>query len=306
MRCVDVERYVYLYLDGELDERDCAELEAHLQACAACRHTVQQEQRFVEGLRRGLVCAPAPHALRRRIREAIAQGGCLPGPSAGWGAGVHRRHAGRWLMVAAAGALAVVALIATAAYRQPVLSRPGARVGSASAVSTDPLRIGGMATLAGAMWSGAGDVLSELVSLLPGSPDELVDKAISTHQADAPLDTPDDRDTVARCVRRWAGIDFHPPLPETHELHLVGVRVGTFRSVPIVVYGYDFRGRRLTLIQVPVPASLPVRPGIPLLVTRRHGYNVLAFSQGGNLLTSLVTDLPEYQARRLLAIARMP
>ena len=44
MNCSDIERYVYVYLDGEFEERELREFEVHTAQCDPCRRRVASEE----------------------------------------------------------------------------------------------------------------------------------------------------------------------------------------------------------------------------------------------------------------------
>ena len=73
--CDDVRRHLWSYLDREADPPTCAELEAHLEACAYCQRMVQFDQSFKRLVRR---CADAEpispsvvETLRTRVEAVI-------------------------------------------------------------------------------------------------------------------------------------------------------------------------------------------------------------------------------------------
>jgi anti-sigma factor (TIGR02949 family) len=81
MDCTELERSVDVWLDGELDHRDRAELERHLEGCGHCRSLAEARTRIREALRRKLreamgADAPAgaaPAELRARVVRALAR-----------------------------------------------------------------------------------------------------------------------------------------------------------------------------------------------------------------------------------------
>jgi anti-sigma factor (TIGR02949 family) len=68
--CRDLEPLLHAYVDGEFQDADRAEFEAHLAQCAGCRQRVSNEQLFREKLR-AAATVRAPEALRARITEAV-------------------------------------------------------------------------------------------------------------------------------------------------------------------------------------------------------------------------------------------
>ena len=70
MHCFDA-RFMPAYVDGEFDERDRGEFEAHLRACNDCRTATRFEAWFVQGIKRSVPQTPAPAQLRERILEQL-------------------------------------------------------------------------------------------------------------------------------------------------------------------------------------------------------------------------------------------
>jgi anti-sigma factor RsiW len=81
MECGDVERSADPYLDGEFDERERAEVDAHLAACEPCRARWEELTRVRTAVRARLreammppsAAGRAPAALRARIEGALAR-----------------------------------------------------------------------------------------------------------------------------------------------------------------------------------------------------------------------------------------
>jgi len=81
MDCTELERAVDAYLDGEFDDRERAEADAHLVACPRCRDLVERQGCLRDAVRarlREAMAAPAPagrapEALRARIQDALAK-----------------------------------------------------------------------------------------------------------------------------------------------------------------------------------------------------------------------------------------
>jgi anti-sigma factor RsiW len=80
MDCAELERSVEAYLDGEFEDRERAEAEAHVGACQPCRALVESRGRLRAALRARLreamgpstPAGRAPEALRRRVQAALA------------------------------------------------------------------------------------------------------------------------------------------------------------------------------------------------------------------------------------------
>ncbi|HEU4386065.1 MAG TPA: zf-HC2 domain-containing protein [Anaeromyxobacteraceae bacterium] len=86
MTCGEVERLVDPWLDGELDDRDQAEVLRHHQACPACRARAERRSReravlrakLREAMGPGTRAGTAPEALRERLLQALDR------PAAPW------------------------------------------------------------------------------------------------------------------------------------------------------------------------------------------------------------------------------
>jgi anti-sigma factor RsiW len=79
MDCSDLERSIDAYLDGEFDDRERIEAEAHLSACPRCRAMAEGQGRLRAALRaklREAMTPPAvraPAALRARVERTLSQ-----------------------------------------------------------------------------------------------------------------------------------------------------------------------------------------------------------------------------------------
>jgi anti-sigma factor RsiW len=81
MDCRELERSVDAFLDGEFDERERVEAEAHLEGCPRCRSMVDGQARIRTSIRarlRDAMAAPAaagmaPDALRDRVVRSLAR-----------------------------------------------------------------------------------------------------------------------------------------------------------------------------------------------------------------------------------------
>jgi anti-sigma factor RsiW len=97
----DIEVQVDALLDGELAERDAAEVEAHLAACPTCARFREDRLALRSAVRAELPRLDAPDVLRARVRAALRK-------EAGHQRRLLGRAAGRWLALAAS--LAAVAI----------------------------------------------------------------------------------------------------------------------------------------------------------------------------------------------------
>jgi mycothiol system anti-sigma-R factor len=63
--CDRVQANVWQYLDHEIDQMSCAELEAHMAGCPDCQRAVEFDRRFKEVLRR---CVSEQRLSQERVR----------------------------------------------------------------------------------------------------------------------------------------------------------------------------------------------------------------------------------------------
>ncbi len=71
MNCEDVQKYAFTYLDGEFGDRERAEFDCHLAACAGCRCRIEEGASFRRVLRRNLCQVPADAATRLRVTARL-------------------------------------------------------------------------------------------------------------------------------------------------------------------------------------------------------------------------------------------
>jgi mycothiol system anti-sigma-R factor len=69
--CRDVLEQVYLYLDGEIDDADCAQIRQHLDECAPCLREFGIEQEVKALVARTCGCDVAPESLRSKVMMRI-------------------------------------------------------------------------------------------------------------------------------------------------------------------------------------------------------------------------------------------
>lgn len=69
--CQEARRYVFGYLDGELELATESEFLAHLEACKRCLGVVEFERRVLAFVRRRSRLEPAPEALKDRVGELV-------------------------------------------------------------------------------------------------------------------------------------------------------------------------------------------------------------------------------------------
>ena len=69
--CAEVRAFVYVYLDGEIDETHRVEVWAHLQECHPCAQEYSAEELLKERVGRSCRCDATPVHLRTRIISEI-------------------------------------------------------------------------------------------------------------------------------------------------------------------------------------------------------------------------------------------
>jgi anti-sigma factor RsiW len=89
MSCEGFRPFIDAYVDGEFDERESAEMEAHLERCDACRTEVEHRLRLKEALQETGKQQSCPEALKKNILDRI-ESHRVP-DSAGSGASKRRR-----------------------------------------------------------------------------------------------------------------------------------------------------------------------------------------------------------------------
>jgi predicted anti-sigma-YlaC factor YlaD len=70
-KCGENLKYLNDYLDGELDESLCAELEAHIGECRNCRLMIDTLRQTVKLCREGGECEPLPEHLSQKLTQAM-------------------------------------------------------------------------------------------------------------------------------------------------------------------------------------------------------------------------------------------
>jgi len=69
--CREVLDRVYEYLDGEMEQLDCAKIKQHLEECGPCLRQYDLDEALKALVRRSCACEPAPEQLRARIMTRI-------------------------------------------------------------------------------------------------------------------------------------------------------------------------------------------------------------------------------------------
>jgi mycothiol system anti-sigma-R factor len=65
--CAQAIEKVYVYLDGEMSDEDCAQLRTHIGECADCLREYGLEQAFKSLVARSCGCDSTPEDVRQRL-----------------------------------------------------------------------------------------------------------------------------------------------------------------------------------------------------------------------------------------------
>lgn len=71
--CEEAARYVYGYLDGELEPETQREFVAHVEQCRKCMGAVEFERRILEFVHRSGAFEEAPSGLRERVNRIFSE-----------------------------------------------------------------------------------------------------------------------------------------------------------------------------------------------------------------------------------------
>lgn len=71
--CDEVLDRLYSYLDGELEQRDCLDIEQHLDECGPCLREYGLEEIVKKLVHRHCGCDPVPQDLRKKVLGRIQE-----------------------------------------------------------------------------------------------------------------------------------------------------------------------------------------------------------------------------------------
>ena len=262
MNCEELSRWIGPLLDGELDARNTAEVQAHLAACPGCERRYQAQQALSSNLRRLDLAYAAPVSLRNRINavleaEMLAEAAATPG------------------VASAPAAVAPVAVTPTALTPAALTSR-AARTSS----RTGRRRPGEWLLWAGWPVALAASALLATVLLQQRSleANDIVGAHVRSLLANHLYDVVS---TDHHTVKPWfAGkIDFSPPVPDlsSRGFELVGGRLDYVERQPVTAVIYRKHGHIINVL-----AGLPGR-GLDKLPESGHvqGYSLRSWRQAG-------------------------
>lgn len=71
--CLEAQKHLWDYLDGELSREDYARIEAHVEECQLCDELFRSERKIKIVVARACSCEQAPQVLRGRILAMVSQ-----------------------------------------------------------------------------------------------------------------------------------------------------------------------------------------------------------------------------------------
>lgn len=71
--CAEAARYVYAYIDGEIEPSTEAELLAHVRACRKCLGVIEFERRILDFVQRHAEVVECPKSLRERVERLLEE-----------------------------------------------------------------------------------------------------------------------------------------------------------------------------------------------------------------------------------------
>jgi anti-sigma factor (TIGR02949 family) len=267
MSCATTSQWIDALLDGELDPKNAAEVEAHLAGCAACKQRYEARKAVSVNVRRLELGYAAPAALRGRI-----------------GAMLEAELAAEAEQAVAAAPLA-----------------PSARVIPMSRATRGPSR---WLMLAG--WPVALAASALLATVLLQQRSQEADVVVAAHVRSLLADHLNDVvSTSHHTVKPWfAGkIDFSPPVPDLTSLgfELVGGRLDYLDHQQVAAIVYRKHGHVINVL-----ASQPGRDTADIPHTARvQGYSVRSWRQAGLNLVA-VSDIDPVELANLQQGFEMP
>jgi anti-sigma factor (TIGR02949 family) len=278
MKCAEVSKFIYVYLDGEFEPRELAEFEEHVRGCPECRDLLAFERAFHALLRSRIERPTAPAHLRARIVAALD-------------AELARDSVGARLMrlplpLKAAPALAAAAVAA-------LLLWPTSDLGVRGGVVPAAFTAGGATGLTlGAPTALGGD--RQL--------DDLMSQTVAVHENPLPAEVEGDRTRIEAFAAAQAPFSAPPPFRDAPGLRLVGARQARYDGQPAVLYTYQYNGKRVSVLQfADGPGADGPRFRRAVFTDRRGPYNlVLLRDRERGVTSSLVSDADERDLLELI------
>ena len=294
MNCAATGKWIDALLDGELDPKNAAEVEAHLAGCAACKQRYEARRAVSSNIRRLDLGYAAPESLRLRI------GAMLEAEQAAAGQAVAAERAGAGAPTPAVAASARVIPMpqapagqtsARSAVAQPAAIQPKPSTSRASRGRTRWLMLAG--------WPVALAASALLATVLLQQRSQEADEVVAAHVRSLLADHLNDVvSTSHHTVKPWfAGkIDFSPPVPDLTSLgfELVGGRLDYLDHQQAAAIVYRKHGHIINVL-----ASQPGRDTANIPHTAHvQGYSVRSWRQSGLNLVA-VSDIDPLELANL-------
>lgn len=135
---------------------------------------------------------------------------------------------------------------------------------------------------------------------------DLVEESVAAHEAELPLEAEGSEDEIRGFVAKAVHLDAPPPLMESGDTRLLGVRLTHVGPSPAVLYKYKHLNRSLSVLRVPRTKNLAdmdlVKKPSPvhfLFDGAQKGYTVTAF-ESPEFTHTVVSDIPTTEVRKLI------
>jgi mycothiol system anti-sigma-R factor len=292
MNCHDVDKFVYVYLDGEFEQREALEFEGHLESCTSCLERVRFEDNYLKGLRTKIEGIRAPQHLREKILIAITNETERVEEASRERAA---SFAGSWWF-SGAFATGLLAIIGWQYLSQDALTNNPLTNPDTSPVQMAGVTSGGLDTINNASRlnksvdrannnrtnSTRQEPLVSLVST------RVTEHAVDNHESLEHFELSQDPH-ILREQLRSSQSRFAPPLPESTNTRLLGARLNNDGLLPQAIYRYDHMGRRVTAVQSLIPKGWGRVQKSPSVSIQR-GHKVLTYQDTTGLITSIVCE----------------
>ena len=268
--CVAMEPFLDAYVDGEFEDREKAEVEAHLGGCAECAHLAKTKTGFKDVLKRANASSPAPERLREAVRLRLAD-----------------PHAADSLLTE---------------DEAKSTEKKSYRVGGRGVAVA--------AALAGAMvWFAAGG-LSHPLFRSEKLAHPFLEDSVALHARTLPLDfVASDAHAVQRWLQGRLDFGVRVPVFQ-QAAALQGVRLSQLRTHQAAAVSYQLpeASRRVTLLIVddpdqPMAGQVRQVEGRDVWMSHSRGYNVASWRHD-EIVYSLISDLDEHDVLELVRTAQ--
>jgi len=272
--CEENRSRIFLYLDDELRGQELADFGEHLRACAACREAVEDERRFLNGVRSAGPLYTPSTGLRRRVECIVRH---APAEATALGLGHRIRE-----------------------FMQRVMTvRPGFGLLTPQAAAAFLLLLG----IFGGVW------IERNLGRSHAQP-EFAALALKTHKRHAkgklPLEV---RSESPEVVAAWFKdkVPYHVVLPASEQLpgeaaayQIEGGGLLPYRNGQAAYVSYEVRGKPVSLLVVPtsmVSLSAPKKVAMGKLTIYYDtvdGFHVVTWSVPRGVTYALVSDRGEH------------